>query len=99
MKLMTLKKNQKNNVYIFKRGMPLTRCLSFSFLRGDWMTRYVYDGPVMEFDALLTDRWHGETVAKTKTKAMSNLAYQFKKNHGRLATAKITLPGQIKEAC
>ena len=79
--------------------MPLTRCLSFSFLRGDWMTRYVYDGPVMEFDTLLTDRWHGETVAKTKTKAMSNLAYQFKKNHGRLATAKITLPGQIKEAC
>lgn len=53
----------------------------------------------MEFDTLLTDRWHGETVAKTKTKAMSNLAYQFKKNHGRLATAKITLPGQIKEAC
>ena len=34
----------------------------------------------------------------SEEKARSNLAYQYKKSHGRSATSKITLPGKIKEA-
>lgn len=59
------------------------------------MNKYVYYGPVMEFDTLLADHWRGETVAPTAKKAKSNLAYQFKKKYNRAPTAKITLPGNL----
>lgn len=62
------------------------------------MAKYIYEGPVMEFDKLLTNRWKGETVADSERKARSNLAYQFKKNNNRIAAAKITLPGELKVA-
>ena len=55
------------------------------------MPRYLYDGPVLEFERLLTDRWRAETFAPTKRKAISNLQYQFKKNNN----SKITLPGNL----
>ena len=58
--------------------------------------KYVYEGPVMQFNTLLTDRWKGETMAPSENKARSNLTYQFKKNSNRIAGTKITLPGKIK---
>lgn len=57
--------------------------------------KYVYEGPVLEFDKLVTDRWKGETQAPSITKAKNNLAYQFKKQFNRIPGAKITLPGKI----
>ena len=48
------------------------------------MPKYVYEGPVLEFEHLLTDKWRAETLAPTKRKAISNLQYQFKKNNNRL---------------
>lgn len=65
-------------------------------------SKYVYDGPVMEFDRCVTDRWHGETTAPTEKKAKSNLAYQYKKQHGKVAAVKITLPNnvvKVEEMC
>ena len=62
------------------------------------MHKYIYDGPVMEFDRLLADHWKGETIAPSGKKARSNLAYQFKKNNSRITGTKITLPGKIKMA-
>lgn len=59
------------------------------------MPRYLYKGPVMNFDTLLTDRWEGETVAPSEKKARSNLVYQFKIRNNRVAGTKITLPGKI----
>lgn len=59
------------------------------------MPRYLYDGPVLEFERLLTDRWRAETFAPTKRKAISNLQYQFNKNNNRLPNSKITLPGNL----
>lgn len=59
--------------------------------------KYTYDGPVMEFDRLVTDRWKGETQAPSISKAKSNLAYQFKKKFNRVSSTKITLPGRIIE--
>lgn len=49
------------------------------------MPRYIYKGPVMEFNTLLADIWEGETVAPSGKKARSNLTYQFTStvNRGR----------------
>lgn len=60
------------------------------------MARFIYEGPVMEFGKLLTDRWKGETIAPTESKARSNLIYQFKRQNNRIVGSRITLPGKIK---
>ena len=59
------------------------------------MNKYVYDGPVKEFDDVVSERWHGETMAVSEKKAKSNLAYQFKKKTNRTSDVKITLPGKL----
>lgn len=58
--------------------------------------KYTYDGPVVAFNRCVADRWKGETMAPTEQKARSNLAYQFKKQNGKIAGTRITLPGEIK---
>lgn len=58
--------------------------------------KYIYDGPVMEFNNLIADHWNGETMAPSEKKARNNLIYKFKINNNRVASSKITLPGQIK---
>lgn len=58
--------------------------------------KYSYDGPVMEFDRVITDRWSSSTIATSEKKARCNLTYQFKKQFGKVPSAKITLPGEIK---
>lgn len=58
--------------------------------------KYVYDGPVMMFNTLVTDRWKGETIAPSEKKARSNLAYQFKIQNNRIAGSRYTLPGTVK---
>lgn len=57
--------------------------------------KYLYDGPVMEFDRCIDSHWKGETMAPTETKAKTNLAYQYKKMYGRTPATKISLPGKI----
>jgi hypothetical protein len=57
---------------------------------------YSYDGPVKEFDRIVCNRWVAKTYAPTAKKALSNLAFQFKKEFNRATTAKITLPGEIR---
>ena len=59
------------------------------------MALYSYDGPVLEFDKIVTNHWHAETYAVSEAKARSNLAYQFKKLNGKVPRTKITLPGKI----
>lgn len=60
------------------------------------MNHYAYDGPVMEFETCVANRWKGSTYAVSEKKARSNLAYQFKKQNNRLPSTKITLPGKLK---
>lgn len=57
--------------------------------------KYSYDGPVMEFNTLIDNRWEGETIAPNENKAKSNLAYQYKKQHNKLPSAKISFPGKV----
>lgn len=57
--------------------------------------KYTYDGPVLEFDRVVTNRWTSTTIAPTEKKARSNLAYQYKKQFRKVANTKITLPGKL----
>lgn len=59
------------------------------------MTSYSYDGPVLEFDRIVANRWYGRTYAVSEAKARTNLAYQFKMENGKVPRSKIALPGKI----
>ena len=59
------------------------------------MPKWLYDGPVLEFNTCIANHWKGETFATTEAKAKNNLAYQFKKNNRRVPSSKITLPGNL----
>ena len=60
------------------------------------MNKYSYNGPVKEFDNVISEHWSGETMANSEAKAKSNLTYQYKKSHNRTAASKISLPGKIE---
>ncbi len=59
------------------------------------MALYSYDGPVLEFDKIIAEHWQGQTYAVSEAKARTNLAFQFKRETGRVPRTKITLPGKI----
>ena len=59
------------------------------------MDKYRYEGPVVVFGTCVANNWKAETVAPSMEKARNNLAYQFKKQCKRIATAKVELPGKI----
>lgn len=59
------------------------------------MTLYSYEGPVLEFDKIVTNCWTAQTYAISEAKARTNMAYQFKRETGRVPRTKITLPGKI----
>ncbi len=59
------------------------------------MNKYSYDGPVMEFDRCIANRWKASTYAVSEKKARSNLTYQYKKRNNKLPNTMITLPGKL----
>lgn len=59
------------------------------------MNLYLYKGPVLEFDRIVDDCWKGETYAVSEVKARANLAFQYKRDTGRVPRSKITLPGKL----
>lgn len=59
------------------------------------MSLYSYNGPVLEFDKIVSNHWQGQTYAVSEAKARTNLAYQFKQETGRVPRSKISLPGKI----
>lgn len=60
------------------------------------MNTYAYDGAVMRFDICIDRKWAATTTAVTEARAKSNLVYRYKKEHGLEASAKITLPDNLK---
>lgn len=53
---------------------------------------YVYDGSVLDnFGNILESKWHGETIAPSKKKAISNLKYRFRKEYDMQDFSKIYL--------
>ncbi len=61
------------------------------------LTRYEYDGPVIEFQRVIMYRWKSSTLAKTPERAYTNLKYQFKKEHNKYVNNNIQLPGKLIE--
>jgi hypothetical protein len=59
------------------------------------MHTYCYDGPVLEFEKVVANRWTSRTRAVSEKTALCNFAYQFKTQNNRVANVKITLPGKI----
>ena len=59
------------------------------------MNQYSYEGPVMELDRCVMEKWSGTTRAVSEKKAKNNLAYQYKKSHNRTANTRVTLPGKL----
>ena len=57
--------------------------------------KYTYEGPVMEFGDILTRHWASSTYAPSEKKARSNMIFQYKRQFGKSADSKITLPGDI----
>lgn len=60
------------------------------------MNLYMYDGPVLEFEKCVANRWTASTRAVSEKKARSNLVYQFKTKNNRLPNTRIALPGKLK---
>lgn len=58
--------------------------------------KYCYCGTVKVFDRIVASKWFGETYAVSKKEARSNLEYQFKKQTGRTANSKVSLPGKVE---
>lgn len=59
------------------------------------MDRYYYEGPVVRFDKCICNKYMAETVAKSPSKAKSNIAYRFKLENNMIPSTKIILPGKI----
>lgn len=59
------------------------------------LKHYSYKGPVCEFDRCITSMWTAETVAPSEKKALSNFAFQFKRETNRVPASKISLPGKL----
>lgn len=59
------------------------------------MALYSYDGPVLEFDRIIANRWQAQTHAVSEAKARINFAFQFKRDTGRVPRTKLALPGKI----
>lgn len=56
---------------------------------------YTYNGSVKVFDDIVSSNWKGKTIAPSEAKARSNLIFQWKREHGRVAATRVTLPGEI----
>lgn len=63
--------------------------------KSDVQHLYAYEGPVMIFDNIVTPRWKAQTIAPSEERARSNLAFRWKKEYGRIAASRVTLPGKI----
>lgn len=56
---------------------------------------YTYNGPVMEFNNCIAERWQARTYATSEAKARNNLAYQFKMQMGKEPRSKISITGKL----
>jgi len=59
------------------------------------VNHYIYDGPVMAFGKCIDNNLKADTYAVSEKKAKSNIAYQYKKEHGKMPATKIILPGAL----
>ena len=59
------------------------------------MNKYIYNGPVIEFEKCIANHWEASTYAISEKKARNNLIFRFKQETHRAPYTKISLPGKI----
>lgn len=59
------------------------------------MAVYIYKGPVESKYNCLEQWWEAETTAETESKARSNLAYRYRRDHDIFRGTAIKLPGKL----
>lgn len=59
-------------------------------------TKFEYTGPVTSYGKLISERWSGETMAKSSIQAKNQLKWKYKKQHGMNPYANIELPAPLK---
>lgn len=57
--------------------------------------KYYYEGPVEEFGRCIDTNWSATTYAPTEKRARSNLEYRYKKEHNKIPSTPVKLPGKI----
>ena len=61
---------------------------------------YRYRGCVKQFGKIINESWTAETSAVSASKALSNLTYRYKKEHGLTSSARIELDKKkLEETC
>lgn len=58
---------------------------------------YRYRGAVKQFGNIICENWVAETSAVSPSKALSNLCFRYKKEHGFTASAKVELDKKYLE--
>jgi len=62
------------------------------------MKHYKYDGPVTSISGqCTTPNWSADTYANSKTKAINNIKYQYKKKYGIVQGTKLLFPNDVVE--
>ena len=51
------------------------------------MHTYFYNGPVIQFNNTINESWSAKTKANSPQKAISNLIFRYKKEHGYTSAA------------
>ena len=54
-------------------------------------TTFIYRGPVFSFGRIINNSFEAKTIAVRSKKALSNLAYTYKKQFGLISSAKVEL--------
>ena len=58
---------------------------------------YRYSGCVKQFGKIICESWTAETSAVSAYKALSNLSYRYKTEHGLTANARVELDKKFLE--
>jgi len=58
---------------------------------GSVMTKFTYNGPVLMFGRVVCSKYFAQTMAVGVKKALSNIAYRYKKEYGLVAGAQVTV--------
>lgn len=61
----------------------------------DQNKRWSYSGAVKQFDDIICALWDTTTSAPTEAKALANLKYRYKREHGLVPSAQLSLPGKL----
>ena len=57
--------------------------------------KWTYSSAVKQFDDIICNFWDTQTSAPTRAKALANLKFRYKREHGLVPSAQLSLPGKL----